>query len=145
MRTVVRRRWDDRTSTNAIEDNPRAVADQTSQGREEPSPWIRRALKLASGEMVVASRSRLTLSGRPLELREDYVSASFAGGGAKAGGEVDQVRARVATGDEQDRLQLEPGAVVLITTTVCCDPAGRPVIASVTTRSAGEHVLEYRL
>ncbi|MFE6228534.1 MULTISPECIES: GntR family transcriptional regulator [unclassified Streptomyces] len=156
--------WGAGRSVWAAEIEDRAlVVDQVTVAEEEAGPRIAHALDLAPHDPVCVRSRRFVLDGRPVLLSVSYLAADLVRGtpvtrpDTGPGGTYarlaelgqrpvrfrEEIRCRMPTAEETDRLTLPPGTpVVLIGRTAFTAP-GRPVEVNEMTLDASSYILEY--
>ncbi|MFF1422005.1 GntR family transcriptional regulator [Streptomyces sp. NPDC058280] len=161
---LARERWGaGRSVWSADIEDRTLVVDQVGV-TEEPAPErIARVLDLAPGDAVCVRNRRFVLDGKPVLLATSFLPAGLVAGSAITRrdtgpggtyarlGELgfdpvhfrEEVRSRMPSQDEADRLSLSPGTPVMLICRTAFAAEGRPVEVNEMTLDSASYVLEY--
>lgn len=141
----------------------RPTVDQIEVTRTEPTADIRERLRLTAGERIVSRSRRYLADDRPIEVAVSFLPLGIADGtliveqntgpggiyarleeaGHTLDHFVEEVTARMPTGEERRRLELPDGVPVLVVVRTAYDTTGTPVEVCDTVKAAPAYVLEY--
>ncbi|MFJ4617945.1 GntR family transcriptional regulator [Streptomyces sp. NPDC088812] len=139
------------------------VIDGVEVGEEDATPVVAGVLDLAAGERVCVRRRRYTLDGKPVLLSTSYLSADLVSGTAITqpdtgpGGVYarleelgrrpvrfrEEIRSRMPSGDEAERLALPPGVPVVLVARTAFDADSAAVEVNEMVLDSAAYVLEY--
>ncbi|MFF5204904.1 GntR family transcriptional regulator [Streptosporangium sp. NPDC000396] len=131
----------------------------------QPPHEVAQALNLSRGDAAIVRRRLVLLDGRPVELADSYYPVAIAGGTPLAemrkipGGAVtmlaklgyepraaeEGVKARPATDQERQLLEIQPDEWVLVLTRILRTNDGTPIEATVMTMIADGRELRYKM
>ena len=146
-----------------VQDRPLDV-DEIDVHEAAAPVWVAAALHLAEGELVTVRSRRYRVDGEPVQTAVSYLPAELVratpvterdtgpGGtfarlaelGAEPVDFVEEVRARMPSGEESEALSLSPGTPVIEIVRTAMTSEARPVEVSHMLLDAGSYVLDYR-
>ncbi|MGW1837542.1 GntR family transcriptional regulator [Streptomyces sp. NPDC002067] len=164
VQRLARERWGEgRSVWSADAEGRELVVDQVVVGEERAPAAVVDVLGIESHEAVCVRRRRFVLDGKPVLLATSYLPAALVAGSAivqedtgpggvyarlaELGSEPvrfrEEIRSRMPSRDEADRLSLGAGTPVMIIIRTAFAAGGRPVEVNEMTLDSSAYVLEY--
>ncbi|WP_399089313.1 GntR family transcriptional regulator [Streptomyces sp. BBFR2] len=164
VQRLARERWGEgRSVWSADAEGRELVVDQVVVGEERAPAAVADVLGIESHEAVCVRRRRFVLDGKPVLLATSYLPAALVAGSAivqedtgpggvyarlaELGSEPvrfrEEIRSRMPSRDEADRLSLGAGTPVMIIARTAFAAGGRPVEVNEMTLDSSAYVLEY--
>jgi len=164
IQRLARDQWGNgRSIWSADTENRSLEVDQISVSEEEAPDGIRAVLDLADGETACVRRRRFVLDGKPVLLATSYLPMPLVAGSAitqedtgpggtyarfaELGHEPvhfrEEIRSRMPSKDEAERLSMSAGTPVILICRTAFTDQGRPVEVNEMTLDAASYVLEY--